>query len=301
MFHYLKLVRLPNLLVVVLTQALVFYHLIKPAFQQNAIHIALKDWQFWSISAACVMVTAAGYIINDILDADGDAVNRPGTNVVHKIGVANCRYFYLSLVLLGFGFCLLLAFSLQQQKLLWLYPVTTGALALYSRYIKPLPLVGNLLVALLCAGVPSLIALAERDGIAELLHLEPFKVRLLIIYICFAFLTTLLRELIKDLEDLKGDIILGRQTLPIVLGKQGASWVAIVLLLVNLLAVISPYIWSWPGFQSWPVLLLLGLISLSLLIVGALLLRARVAMHYGQISSGLKLIMLLGLLMLATF
>lgn len=298
MLHFLKLIRLPNLLVVALTQALIFYQLIKPAFQRNGIALQLSDLQLWLIAAACIAVTASGYIINDILDADGDAINRPGKNQVYVLGLGACRYAYLFFVLIGYGFSLFLAIMLGQEQLLWLYPLAVGLLALYTRYIKPLPLAGNLLVAIFCAGVPALIALAEREGLSLLWQSEPAMIRILIIYSLFAFLSTLLRELVKDMEDFHGDKILGRKTLPIIAGMEASRIIALLLAAINLFAILSPFLLKWPAFQHPPVIACLGLLAALLFLISIGLLRGKSAKDFHRISQSIKILMLFGLGML---
>ncbi|PHI20379.1 hypothetical protein CEQ90_07925 [Lewinellaceae bacterium SD302] len=300
MLPYLQLVRFPNLLVVALTQSLIFYRLILPAFERNGIDAQLSHLQFALLVIACAIVTAAGYVINDILDTKADAVNKPGRNHVDDLGLANCRWLFVVLILIGYGISLQLALSLGKSHLIWLYPVAVGLLSLYSRYVKPIPLAGNLLVATFCAGVPALVALAELEGLNSLVISEPATIRILFIYGIFAFVATWLRELVKDMEDINGDRLIGRRTIPIILGISNSRSLGILLSLLNLFALLAPLLLGWPAFRKPGILICVVLLCLALCYFAWQLLRSRNARDYGRISTQLKLFLLggLGLLVL---
>jgi 4-hydroxybenzoate polyprenyltransferase len=300
MSRFFRLVRLPNLLVVALTQVLVYYWLILPAFKRHDIESQTTRIEFWLLVLACVLVTAAGYVVNDILDAASDSINRPGKNPVYQIGLDRCRWLFVSFVLIGYFISLYLALSLQQSSLLWLYPFAISLLTLYSRYIKPVPILGNLLVAVFCAGVPALIALAELQGLRQLWPKESAMIRILLIYGLFAFLATWLRELVKDLQDVKGDSEIGRRTVPIIWGIRTGKAISLLLIILNVLALLSPIALGWTAFKQPALLICLGVMIAALLFFGLQIARSNRPESFGRISTQLKFFFLagLGLLML---
>lgn len=301
----LRLIRLPNLVVVVLTQALVFYRVIRPALQRADIPTALSDWRLFELIVATCMVTAAGYIINDIFDKDIDAINDAGRHPLAQLPHDFAVWLYCCFTLGGFILSTLIALRLNELEWLWLYPVAVLLLALYSPLLKRQPLVGNLLIAAYCAGVAGIVWLAERKGLAQLNAVQPLVARelrhILAIFMLFAFGSTLLREIIKDLEDLKGDHQHGRRTLPVLLGISTTRWIGLLLGFALLGVMLWPIIRGWAAFDHRP--LLYGLIALVVWLLGLLfgLLRARIPADFHRLSLQLKFFMLGGIILLLLF
>lgn len=299
MLNLLRLIRFPNLLVVALTQVLIYHRVVLPAYAKTGTEPVLDTWHFALLVVVTVVVTAGGYVINDILDARSDLVNRPGKNKVYQLGLDRVRWVYLGLVLLGYGISFLLAMQLGERKLLWLYPLMVSLLALYSSFIKPVPFAGNVLVAFYCAGVPALIALAERKQLAGL-YLKDAGVantawQIIGVYCLFAFVATLLRELVKDIEDIHGDRVIGRKTIPILWGIPASRTLGVLLAGLVLVAVSIPVLLGWPAFSHSVILVFLAVLSLSTLYFGLLLLRSHEPSDFRRISTRLKLFLLAGL------
>lgn len=191
-----KLVRLPNLLIIVLTQYFTAYFLAD----------ALKEpwsWELFILSAATVMLAAAGYIINDYYDVKIDFINKPERVVVGKVlkrRVVMAWHTVLNFTAVGLGFYL-------SWKLGLIFFVTAFLLWLYSNQLKRLPVIGNVVVAFLTGMSVLIIAVYFQK-----------KELLVVTYSLFAFAITWIREVIKDMEDMKGDQTFGCKTLPIVWG-----------------------------------------------------------------------------------
>ncbi|MGB3548657.1 MAG: UbiA family prenyltransferase [Saprospiraceae bacterium] len=301
----LRLLRFPNLAAVALTQALVVYWILRPAFAAAGLTARLSDWKVAELIGVTALVTASGYMINDLFDAPGDELNRPGTNMIVKLGKDLVGWLYGSMVLGGYLISLLLAFRLDELEWLWLYPVAVGLLAAYSPYLKKVPLLGNVLVAVYCAGVVGIVVLAERDTLGQLAVMDPALyrnvVRVLLLYSVLAFGATLLREIVKDLQDLSGDLVLGRRTLPIEVGGKFTKAVCYLIGSTLLLSLAWPFLRGWQfflgGFLPW--LFGLMLVAVFALLVG--LQRAKEAAAYGRISTGLKFVLFGGVLLLFLF
>lgn len=217
----LKLIRFPNLLIVALTQFFLYYQIILPALAVENIISALSQEQFLLYVLITVLVTAGGYIINDIIDLKIDLINKPEKVIVsRKLARSTAYWLYFCLNLGAFILSLSLAFLANRMSLLFLCPVAIFGLLAYSFWLKKRPLSGNILISIYCAGVAAVVWLAEQPALAKLPKGSANDVtELLLYYAIFAFLSTLFREIVKDLEDAAGDTLAGARTMPIAWGE----------------------------------------------------------------------------------
>lgn len=273
-----RLVRLPNLLIMALCLLLVRACLLLPAAPWH--QVLAPGFGLLLLAALCI--GAAGYIINDYYDVKIDAINRPGRLVVgHSI---NRRHAMLAhLVLSGLGVAiggllspLLGLVNLGSALLLW------G----YSARFKRVALVGNVSIATLTAALVLLPELQLSTGRSAVWG-----------YALAAFLLTLVREIVKDVEDMRGDAQHECRTLPLVWGVPRTKWVAgfflACLLLLVAGAVFNALVMSHRyGLGLWLLLLVLA----PLLALAATLRRADQRRHFAQLSTWCKAIMLAGVL-----
>jgi 4-hydroxybenzoate polyprenyltransferase len=191
-----RITRFWNLLIISVAQYFTVAFLVDPNL--------LLDWHLLALSASTVIIAAAGYIINDYYDVKIDLINKPERVVVGR-GVSR-RYAILlhsALSVVGILLGLILNWKIGAINFFSVF-----MLWLYSNLLKRLPFVGNFVVAFFTAG-----------SIAITWLLYPFAPKTnILIFTLFAFFTTLVREIIKDMEDLKGDNTFGCKTLPIVWG-----------------------------------------------------------------------------------
>lgn len=301
----LRLLRFPNLVVVGLTQWLVYYRVLEPALAAEGIAGILSPWKFIEIMLVTLMITASGYLVNDLHDEDIDAINRPGTNPVQQLGRDAVMWAYCIMLLGGFLVSLLLAFRLGERELLWIFPLAIGLLAVYSSNMKRVPFLGNFLVAAFCAGVPGVLLLAERTAVAKLFSVNASLglsvVQVCLLFMAFAFLATMLRELVKDLEDLEGDEASGRRTIPVMLGVRNSRWLALVFGLLVVAAILMPVIMGWESLLSIRLLGLGGVLILALAFILYQFYRAKEPQDYHRVSTLLKVFLLGGLGLLALF
>jgi len=301
LFAGLVLIRLPNLLIAMLTQAMIHQLLIAPGLWSAQLSPQLSATDLFFIMAATALVTAGGYIWNDMVDYPIDRINKPNKVIIHhSIAWHTAYWLYAGFHLAGWILALFLAFTQDKTEWLFLYPLSAGGLWLYSRYLKQRPLSGNILISLYCAGVPGLVWLAEYDSLAVLKTTDSGAytqiARTLLAYSLFAFLSNLFREIIKDLQDMPGDRAHGLRTLPIVLGIPGTH---ALLLLNGTLLILCLLIWAWdlaPGSIAW--ILLISGILLPLIYNLAYLFRSTDRNRYAQISRITKAVMLVGLFIL---
>ncbi|OON66887.1 hypothetical protein B0919_20790 [Hymenobacter sp. CRA2] len=275
--HLVRLVRLPNLLIMALTLTLTQTCLLAPE-QPLA---ALVDVRFLLVSLAMLCVAAGGYIINDYYDVKIDAINRPGTLVVgHTVGRRTAMMAHLVLSFEG------VVVAAALSKVVGL--VTLGAALLlwgYSARFKRLALVGNLSIAALTAAAVLLPELLRRTGDSAVWA-----------YALAAFLLTVVREIVKDIEDMRGDAQHDCRTLPIVAGVARSKWVA-GLFLLCLVTLVAGGVWAALQVGHWRLgLWLLGTVLAPALVLGQQLRRADRRRDFARLSMMCKLIMLAGVL-----
>lgn len=193
---FLQLIRWKNLLIVAMTQILVRYSLIFDTPQHGVKHFTL-------LVVTTLLIAAGGYIINDYFDVKIDRINKP-----HKvwIGKTISRRSALLVHQLFSAAGILLAFLIGWKAVL-INVLSVWLLWFYASGFKKKPFIGNFVVALLTALVIAEIALVY----------DPSN-RLIYMYAVFAFFINLIREIIKDMEDMKGDEAHGAKTIPILYG-----------------------------------------------------------------------------------
>lgn len=214
---FLKLIRFQNLIMLAIMQLVFRYGFL--ALQE--IPLALNDWQYLILVLSTVCIAAGGYLINNIFDKATDEINKPNDVVVGKSISETMAYnIYMALNIIGVGAGFYLSNVIERPGFSLLFIVISGTLYLYASGLKQTLLVGNIIVALLLSlsiiiiGIFDLLPTINPDNQAGMGLL--FKI--LLDYAVFAFIINLIREIVKDLEDVNGDYNQGMNTLPISLG-----------------------------------------------------------------------------------
>lgn len=300
---FVRLIRWPNLVFMALTQFLFWYCIIQPVFEEAGRHSSLTPAQFILLSVSSILIAAAGYIINDYFDVNIDQVNKPDKLVVQRyisrrwtiiwhmifslVGVAIGFYldFYTKVTLLGFSNlgCVLMLF-------------------IYSISLKKKLLVGNILISLLTAWVILVLTWCEarfffRDSMLNM----PKIARFTFLYAGFAFVISLVREVIKDMEDIEGDRRYGCTTMPVIWGMNVSKMFAGVWMFVLLVSLlfINIYVlqFGWWVSALWCFFILILPLSWALV----KLYKAVSVADYHSLSTLIKFIMLGGILSMAFY
>jgi 4-hydroxybenzoate polyprenyltransferase len=300
---FFRLIRFQNLLIVALTQVLLYTKILLPAYQKNAISPRLDFSHFMMFVAVTLLLTACGYIINDIYDLPSDQINRPRRVLVQQqISLQVAYWLYGVFGVWGFVMALYLAFYVQMLPFINIYWLAALFLFWYTQRLKKEPLLGNVLVALMCAGVAAAVWLAEAPKINALYQASPddanFVWNTFLWYFLFAFFSTLFREIIKDLEDEEGDRKTNARTLPILFGVKTAKTSAFVAGSALLALLVWQKIWAPQQFQSYFYWLELIFVAMPMLFSFLLLSKAQTPKQYRRISLMAKIIMLNGILLL---
>lgn len=239
MKSFLKLIRIQNLLIIVFALYMARYCIIKPVLQVYDLKITFTELDMFFVTLAWVMVAAGGYAINDYFDNQIDRINRPDTQVVGKtISRGTATTTHLSLSITGCVLGMLASIRIGEWKLGLMFPFVAGLLWFYSTAYKKQFLLGNLVVAFITGLGLMTPALYEYPGqlsalSAKIIPDNEFTPKLLLNLMLefgvFAFATTLVREIIKDIEDVEGDKANDCNTIPIALGIRNAKIIAISL------------------------------------------------------------------------
>lgn len=299
LLSFLKLIRFPNLAIVALTQYLLQYLVLLPALREAGLSPILDGFRFSLLVFTTVLIAASGYLINDILDYESDLINKPDMVFVNRVfAMKMVWWLYALTILIGFAIAWYLALYVKNLPLVLIYPTAVSLLYFYSKKLKKMPLWGNLTVAVFCAFVAGVVLFAERENFVKMGESGRVVQVLFGGYLLFAFLSTMLREIVKDLEDMEGDAKLGLQTLPIRFGEKAArSWAlgSGFLLLVSMFFFLH-WLWQRQAFLS----LAFAVLGVTLPLVYSLffIAKSNTKAQYKQASTLAKLIMLAGLILL---
>ncbi|NNK86827.1 MAG: geranylgeranylglycerol-phosphate geranylgeranyltransferase [Flavobacteriaceae bacterium] len=300
MLAFLNLIRWKNLLMIALAQVLIKYALLDPDFGV----MTTFNWKgFGLLVLATLFIAAAGYIINDIFDVETDSVNNPEKTIVGKqISEKNAYNFYAAFTIAGVGLGFYLSNMIGKPGFAAVFILVAALLYVYASSLKQMTLVGNIAIAvvvaisLLIVGVYELVpAMTEQNQSTQVTFF-----RILMDYALFAFVITLIRELVKDIEDIDGDYNAGMKTLPIQIGRERSGKVVFVLSFLPILGVIF-YIVTFLYKQPIAVGYFLLFILAPLLFFSVKSFQAETKSDWHRLSTVLKIVMLTGILSLLLY
>ena len=290
--NLIRLIRLPNLLIIAFTQFLVRYCLILPAFLTEQkitgeLPPHLNKLQFILLVASTLLIAAGGYIINDINDIDIDDVNNPGKNIIEKsINENVAQIIYYSITGLGVLLGFWIAFQIGKLSLGTIPLFCALSLYMYSTFYKKRLYSGNIIVSVLAALSVLIVGLYEPEFYRNIIYL--------LYYSLYAFQMTLIREIIKDAEDIEGDERAQCKSIPIRFGikKTKTTIVALIVLTIfSLLHVLYYNFYNNPviSFMNLAAIFILPLLALIYLVFSA---HNKKDFHYASVFT--KIYMVLG-------
>ncbi len=275
----LKITRIWNLLIIALAQ---YFATLFLASGGKSFEELFFSPRLFLLTSASVLIAAAGYIINDYYDVKIDLINKPRRVVIGKALRRRVAMFFhilfsMSGIFIGF---------LLSWKVGLINTFSAGLLWLYSNQLKRLPFVGNFSVALL-TGL----------SIYVVHFLFPAGHTMLLAYAAFAFSFTMIREIIKDMEDVRGDTAFGCRTLPVIWGIRRTKWVIYGL---SVLFVLTLCLLAWLYVGTDLALFSMGLV-VPLAYLAFRLSRADTVKEFGFLSKYCKYVMLAGILSMMLF
>ena len=273
------------------------YFIAIPILALEEKHAGLSTIQFGLIVLSCILIAAGGYVINDIEDVGIDRINKPektyvGTNI--KINTAYSLYLALTLTGISIGFYLSFCNGIRYVGVINL--VVAGLLYFYSTSYKCIPVLGNVIVAIITALSVAIVVLPEpvmmNDGPVLVFCTG---------YAFFAFLMTFIRESLKDMEDLEGDHAHGCKTLPVVAGTKTVKVTAFLLTALSIL-IIAKIQWSTKQWDTIvPFTFITALIQLPLIWLSIQIIKAHDKKGFHACGNLSKLIMFTGIISMFAF
>lgn len=275
-----------------------------PVFRNSNIEPNVHGLIFSLICISSVLIAAAGYIINDYFDLNIDQVNKPGKLVVEKIiRRRSAIIWHIVLSITGIA----LGFYVDYTTRIWLLGFSNMAcvflLFIYSASLKRKFLIGNILISLLTSWTILVVAWCEYNHLIKTnngLHADKI-LRDTFLFAGFAFVISLIREVVKDMEDIEGDRKYGCKTMPVIWGINATKiFVAVwIVVLAGVLIIVQVYALRLGWWLS--VLYSLILILVPLVWIFRKLFSAQTPQDFHRISSVIKFVMFSGILSMIFF
>ena len=300
----MQMIRLPNVVIIILTMFLLRYCIVIPFLYAADPSLATPLPDFLVLVAVTVLIAAGGYVINDYFDVKIDRINRPDKQIVDNLishrGAIKLHILLNTIaILLGFW----LSWRVRTLSFGFIFPFLSGLLWIYSAKYKRILFWGNFIVASLSAFVILVVWLFEFFWLR--MHALVFagvipsirRVTLVFLgYAIFAFLVSMVREIIKDMEDTEGDRTFGCKTLPLVAGMKFTRYIVAVIIAATMLLLanaqmilfrmcLMPAFWYFSATVQAGALILLVKLFFS---------RKKTDFHF--LSTLCKLIMVAGIL-----
>lgn len=320
--HFLNLIRIGNLLVIGLTLWVFHYYLYQidnwsnywllsnpnqfgSSFQFDTI-TPLFSLDFILLISSTILIAAAGNIINDYFDVKSDRVNKPdkviiGVHIKRRWAIV----FNWTFNSIAFLISLYLSWKMHNYWLIVIPFMSMNILWFYSMYYKRKFLLGNILIAALTGVLPFYVYEFHNYSFNEAHFWGSGLINnKIVIYSLFAFMFNFMREIIKDMADIKGDLKLYSKTLPIVLGIKKTKYILSGLYSISILPLayyITKALMEIPA-GAYDVSQILIFVSLLILVIIAttisfiILIRFNQPKKYLLASNLLKLAMLFGLI-----
>lgn len=284
-------------MMIALLQYLLRHALIGPILLFEDKGLLLTEFEFFILVISCVLIAGGGYVINDIEDLEIDAINKPDKKLIeNQISKDQATNLYTALTFLGVLGGFFLSYVKGYTYIGIIHLITAGMLYFYSTSYKCIPLLGNLIISFLSALVVIIVIVPEpfaKDNSAVMLMIA--------LYAFFSFVTTFIREIIKDIEDLEGDKQYGCSTLASSLGIKKSKWFCIILtfLVVSLLLYAQIFSRQWESLI--PFLYICIFIDIPFLVLLRKLYKSENKSDFKKASFWIKLIMFTGIISLLIF
>ena len=306
---FFRLIRWPNLIFIAITQALYYYAIVAP-LNKKGIGILFNPDLFPLLCVASLLIAASGYIINDYFDLNIDLVNKPGRLIIDKI--IKRRWAMAFHLMMSFIAILIGVYIDIRSGTFWVGLSNLACVLLlfgYSVTMKKKLLIGNILISALTAWVIVIVffciyikgfSCRNCDPLMIHAYINRF-IRITFLYVAFAFIISLIREVIKDMEDMEGDARYKCRTMPIAWGIPAtkvftAVW---IIVLIGILGTVQFYVLQFGWWLS--AVYCITLIISPLVWILIRLYKAQVPNNYRQLSAAVKIVMFTGILSMIFF
>jgi len=242
LFSLFSVVRGYNILIIVIAQYLASKYIMAP---KKGFTQIILDRNLLALILASAVAIAAGYIINNFYDAEKDLINRPKKSMLDRLVSQRTKiatYFVLNFISVAIA-------SFVSFNAVLFFSAYIFGIWFYSHKIKKIPFLGNLTSAML-AITPFFAVFIYYNNLSSVIF----------VHAAFLFLLILIREFIKDLENIKGDLAQNYRTIPIIYGEKMSkvfiTAFAVIAVLVTIF-LISQYDTGYMRFYFYGSALLL--------------------------------------------
>ena len=267
-----SIIRGYNILVIALAQYLASIYILAP-------HLPLRDVvldpNLFIIVFSSALVIAGGYIINSFYDSEKDLINKPRKSMLDRLVSQRTKlsaYFVLN-------FASVILASYVSFRAVIFFSAYIFGIWLYSHKLKRIPLLGNIVSA----------TLAITPFFAVFVYYKNFD-PVIFVHAIYLFLLIFVRELIKDMENMAGDLAQNYRTLPLLYGTKTSKMLASALVLLTLIPALSLIYYFDVGYMHFyffgSIALLIGFLFL--------LWRSNTKKHYVWLHNILKFIIVIG-------
>ncbi|WMQ62627.1 geranylgeranylglycerol-phosphate geranylgeranyltransferase [Imtechella halotolerans] len=267
-----SVVRGYNILIITLAQYLAAIFILAHDWPLSKV---VLDSNLFMIVTASSLAIAGGYIINNFYDAEKDTINRPIKSMIDRLVSQNTKltgYFILN-------FLSVIAASYVSFRAVVFFSLYIFGIWLYSHKLKKWPLIGNMVSAIL----------SITPFFAVFIYYKNFET-VIFVHAIFLFLLILMREFVKDLEGLKGDLALNYKTIPVLYGERVSKWIITLCVLLTAVPVYFLIFNFQIGLMDYYFYGAMGLLSLFIL----LLWQSNSQARYLLLHNILKLILVMG-------
>jgi 4-hydroxybenzoate polyprenyltransferase len=272
LFSMFVVVRGFNLALIVFAQYITAIFIMAP---NQSLSEVIFDRPLFALILATVGAIASGYIINNFYDTEKDIINRPHQSILEQYVSQNTKLVLYFII----NFIVVVVASYVSFRSVLFFSVYIFAIWFYSHKIKKKPIIGNLISAILTI----------TPFFAIFLYYKNYS-GLIFVFGFYLFLVLSMRELVKDLENLKGDLTLNYKTIPVVYGEKVAKLMVVILVAINIL--ITWYLLTTFDLGTMDYFFYLSVSLLSVVVV--LVFLAQHQQQYMRIHYLLKLLILLG-------
>jgi len=282
------------------------YGIIDSVLYFEKINLAINGLDFFLLVFSVILIAAAGYSINDYFDLQIDRINMADNVVLgNKIPRRRAMLFHAIFNILAIVIGFYVGYKAGLYKLGFIHIIITLLLWLYSVKYKSQFLSGNIIVSLLSGLVVVVVWAFELYALksnGEIITVSTQKINFFVLgYGLFAFMVSMIREIIKDIEDMQGDQEEGCGTMPIVIGAKKSNWVIIGLTIASVLLLVFVQVKLIQQDFLIPFLYFCVAVQIPFIYLIVKTYKAKEKEDYRYLSNLTKVIMIAGVLSMQIF
>lgn len=298
--HWFGIIRPINLLLLAMGMYALDVFVLQPNFSTYGILFTLNEVQFFLLVFSVLLICAGGYLINDYHDVKADVINKPDKVFIgeNKLSPTKVYQVYMWLTGVGFAIGVYLSIAVDFWRLIALYVLAIALLFFYATTFKRIAFVGNVIVALL-SGLSLIMVLVYEPHLYQLARPGDYYIaeicnKFILVMAFFAFTTTVVREVIKDMEDVQGDRQAGAKTLPVRWGF-GVSKLVTLLFVALTIGALGYMLLSVLNQDILMYVIYTAVLIGCMLVIGIWTYIAQTPQQYHRLSNMVKVTMALGL------